>query len=177
MPKVTPREPSHTSHTKKCKRTLKSIPTNQKHDKQWVNTRLIYQTLEWWKPISTHTNTPSTGSAATPKPTRPPQCPPRFPLKVSPNLPCTRTPNPAHQQENQNEGTLSLTIYKYLRCVQVVTWLTEGYLIYGYNLKQIPSNQWLKTEASSMTYFLIWVISNLECPFQIPGDVINNILI
>ena len=29
--------------------------------------KLICHTLNWWKPIPTHTNTPSTGSAATPR--------------------------------------------------------------------------------------------------------------
>ena len=31
--------------------------------------KLIYHTLDWWRPIPTHTNTPITGSAATPVPT------------------------------------------------------------------------------------------------------------
>ena len=42
MPKVTPESPgqprnSDTTHTKKCKRTLKPIPTSQKPGKQWEN--------------------------------------------------------------------------------------------------------------------------------------------
>ena len=31
--------------------------------------KLIHHTLDWWRPIPTHTNTPITGSAATPVPT------------------------------------------------------------------------------------------------------------
>ena len=59
--------------------------------------RLICHTLDWWRPIPTHTNTPITGSAATPVPT--------------PNEKKNKKKT-AHWQEDQNEETTSLTMNK-----------------------------------------------------------------
>ena len=77
--------------------------------------KLIWQPLDWGKPVSTDTNTPSTGSVATPKAT--PVYTPNAPKGITVST-LYKTPNPAHQPEDQNEGTSSLTINKYLRYKQ-----------------------------------------------------------
>ena len=58
--------------------------------------KLICHTLDWWRPIPTHTNT--TGSAGTPVPT--------------PNGKKKQKKTTAHRQEDQNEETSSLTMNK-----------------------------------------------------------------
>ena len=56
---------SHTTHTEKRKRTLKPIATSEQ---VYLYTFVsLYSPRDRWKPIAAHTNTPSTGSAATPK--------------------------------------------------------------------------------------------------------------
>ena len=79
-PRPTTEQPHH-PHRKR-KRTLKPIPTSQKPDKQWVNTRNLSATL-----LTGGNQSPCT--QAPPKPTRPPQCPLRMLTKASPYLPCT----------------------------------------------------------------------------------------
>ena len=113
-PQRAPMEQPHHPH-RKCKRTLKPIPTSQKPDKQWVNTKNLSATLLTTGNQSPRTQTPPAlvvqpplkANPATPVPT------PNAPKCIT----CTSTPNPAYRQEDQNEGTSSLTIYKYLRYV------------------------------------------------------------
>ena len=65
--------------------------------------KLTCHTLDWWRPIPTHTNTPITGSAATPVPTPVPN--PEWQKQKSKK-------KTAHRQEDQNEETSSLTMNK-----------------------------------------------------------------
>ena len=86
-PRSSPESPgqpwnSHTTHTEKRKRTIKPIPTSQKPDKQWVNTRNLSARLLTGGNQSPHTQTPP-AQAVQPslKPTRPPKCSPRMPQR------------------------------------------------------------------------------------------------
>ena len=68
---------SHTTHTKKRKCTLKPIPTFQKPDKQWVNTRNLSATLLTGGNQSPRTQTPS-AQAVQSHPSAHPKCPHRY---------------------------------------------------------------------------------------------------
>ena len=106
---ATPPIPKAQPHTETNPHQPKAWQTMDEHHK------LTCHTLDGRKPIPTHKHThPAQAVQPLPKPTRPPQCPPRMPPKAPPYLPCTSTPRAAHWQEDQNEGTPSLTIYKYL---------------------------------------------------------------
>ena len=58
---TTPPTPKAQTHTETNPHQSKARQIMGEHKK------LICHTLDWWKSIPTHTNTPSTGSAATPK--------------------------------------------------------------------------------------------------------------
>ena len=106
----------HITHTEKCQCTLKPISTGQNLDKQLMNTKNLSARRLTGGNQSLRTQTPpaQAGEPAL-KPPQPPQCLPRMPPRVSPYLPCTSTPNPAHCQKDQNEWDLiSYKIKEYL---------------------------------------------------------------
>ena len=132
-PPESPGQPrnSHTTRTKKCKHTLKPIPTSQKPDKQWVSTRLICQTPYRWKPIPTHTNTPQHKQCSYPQ-NQPghPSAHPKCLQKYHRICPVQAPPTKHTGKKTRMRGPHLLQYIMSTLCTR----LTEGYLIYGYNL-------------------------------------------
>ena len=104
--KITPRAPRPTleqpHHPHPTTSAQKPISTSRKPDKQGVNTRnLSARFLTSGNQSPTHTNIPQYRQCSyhQNQPGHPTYLP-RMPLRVSPYLPCTSTPNPAHREEN-----------------------------------------------------------------------------
>ena len=133
-PKVTPREPRPTTEQphhphRKRKRTLKPIPTSQKSDKQLPHSWLAETNPQAHKhPQHSQCKHPQ-ANPGTLVPT--PNAPKDITISALPS-----TPNPAHQQEDQNEGTAAEDFHPRVTVDQAEGSATESlYILVGLTLK------------------------------------------